>query len=557
MYTNITGTSGNDFLFLQGEITQFTATLVNPYSGFSVFIDEEKNVNTGRYDGLNGFDVLFLTNIGDVLQIADSSNILLIQNIERILAGDGGDVVNLASTDLVLSDIVINGGAEGDILWGNAGNDTIDGLSGDDHIDGGPGNDTLNGGEDNDLIVGGLGDDVLNGGAGNDILYGGNNDTPLVTDKDFTDPVVFPNLIDGKNIKNLRPPGDPALGVVDGNLSVDFDAQAEITFRKGFAGYNNTLGSYAVTADGTLVDAKIHWANVKTAGLDITHIIDLPTGADGGDFGFFIIANGDRVNQQYGDLDIDGNGVLKFIYDYGGANERDANITDDGQDISLVYDDGTTEKVLNGKIYHTTERDGDTSLNWDGKTHVLSGIVEEDNSDVLRIGFEDLPMLGDADYEDILFDLNIIGHSIDTSEPGNDILIGGAGDDILYGEGGNDILIVGEGADRIYGGTGSDTIAYDMMDGIIDTIFGFERGVGGDVLNITDILQGYDPLSDAISDFVRLTDTANGTEVQINADGDVGGAFTAIALIDGGIGTDTLANLIANGNLVADQGVMV
>src|SRR5690606_22785299 len=115
--------------------------------------------------------------------------------------------------------------------------------------------------------------------------------------------------------------GLPALGVADGNLSVDYAATATITFRKGYAGYNNSLGSFAVAADGTIVSASMHWANVKTAGIDITHTIELPVGANGGDYGFFLIGDGNTANNGYAGLDVTGAGHIEFIYNYGKADE--------------------------------------------------------------------------------------------------------------------------------------------------------------------------------------------------------------------------------------------
>jgi len=135
-------------------------------------------------------------------------------------------------------------------------------------------------------------------------------------------------------------------------------------------------------------------------------------------------------------------------------------------------------------------------------------------------------------------------------------LIGGAGNDLFYGEGGDDILLFGEGFDQLYGGTGSDQFVINTNDGLADKIYDFVGGVGGDILNVTDILSGFDPLSDAISDFVQLVNNGDGdTEVQIDTDG-VGGDFTTAVVFEGGI-NDTLADLINNGNLVADQSVVV
>ena len=456
-----------------------------------------------------------------------------------LLDGQGGSAIGNVNLTLNAVNDGIVGTNNDDVLHGTANDDYIDGLDG------------------KDLIYGHMGNDYIVGGAGKDVLYGGSNTASIILDKDFHDPIMFPNVEEGTNIKCLKPPGTPALGIYEDSLTVDFEASATITFRKGFAGYDNTFGMYRIAADGTIEAAQVLWANVKTAGVDIAHTIDLPVDADGGRYAFFIIANGNNVNSGYNHLDITGDGNIHFVYKYGQAGERAATINDAANKISIVYDDGVTRKVLQGDDYHTTERGDSTAINHDNKIHVISGMVDDDNSDVLRIGFEDLPMLGDADYEDVLFDLDINEQHIDVSEQDNDVLIGGAGNDRLYGEGGNDILVVGVGEDRIYGGSGSDQIVYDVADNQLDMIYGFETGVGGDVLNLTDILSGYDALSDAISDFVRLVHhTSTGTtKVQINDDG-MGNDFRTIAAFDAII-NDSASVLVANGNLVLNHSVIV
>lgn len=551
MAETITGTNGNNTLFFVGQTGQYDATLVNPYSGVAVTVSDTKFIGTHSYDGLGGADSIFMTNNGDVL-VAFGTDGIVLNSIERIVAGAGGDVISIASATTSYGDIIIDGGLGDDILWSNNGNDTIFAAGGNDLIDGGGGNDLIDGQEDDDTIYGGFGNDRLIGGAGNDVIYGGNNSHYIYMLKTFADTRALPALQEGVNIVDLPEPADPALGVINGNLSVNFDATATITFRDGFAGYNNTLGAYAIAASGEIIDARIYWGNVKTAGIDTPHIVDLPTGEDGGDFGFFIISNGFNVNGGYGGLDIDGEGVLRFIYNYGMAGERAATVYDSGTDISVVYDDGVTERVLGGYVYHTTERDGSTMLNSDGYTHAVSGLAQDGNNDVLRIGFEDLPNLGDADFEDVLFDLNINPFVIDISEPGNDILIGGGGDDRMYGEAGNDLIIMGDGLDQAWGGSGRDIFAFDIFDDAPDIIHDFQTGPSGDTLNITDILTNYSPLDDLISDFVRLTQSGGDTIVEAMKGGD----FEHLVTLVGVTGVD-LATLIVNGNVEAEQSIVL
>lgn len=561
--------------------------------------------------------------------------------------------------------------------------------------------------EDGETITGTPGNDEIFGLGGNDILYGDDGVlTGTTMDKTFVDANIMPELREGVNISKLRPKGDPALGIGEGNLTVDYDATATITFRKGFAGYDNSFGVFGIAADGTIVDASMEWKNVKTAGINTAHDIDLPVGTEGGAYGFFVIANGNNTNNGYAGLNVTGDGVISFVYNYGKSSQRAATINDPGNKVSIVYNDGNTVKVLKGDVYLTTERGDSTSINEDGKMHVVSGLMDTNNvtlnvkagdlaskpvsftknditvsaltgtligngdrigvkspgagntvggsealhvglangaekitislSDIaggntgidlkiylngnttpvvfeyvtgsvskglldivlkssdfgggvitgveissvanssrgtetfyldniyaeipggtdtntLRIGFEDLYGRGDADYEDVLFDLDIKPVTAGDVTGGNDVLDGGQGNDTLYGEGGNDILFIGLDADHAFGGAGNDVFALNAIDGDVDTIHDFGAD---DSINITDVLDSYDPLNDDIADFVRLVQVGSDMQLQINEDGDVGGAFVNAALILGGAGTTDVAALITSGALVADHSAL-
>ncbi|MCC7305077.1 MAG: tandem-95 repeat protein [Alphaproteobacteria bacterium] len=165
--------NGDDLFFFQGTLGQLTVTLINPYSSESLFIDEEKNINTGIYDGMGGTDTILFTNFGDAIFIVNQLNQQVVKDVEIFFAGDGGDVIQMAHGSITTGDITIFGGQGDDILWSNVGNDTIFGAGGHDIIDGGPGSDQLFGEDDNDRISGGSGNDTVDGGTGNDTLLGG------------------------------------------------------------------------------------------------------------------------------------------------------------------------------------------------------------------------------------------------------------------------------------------------------------------------------------------------------------------------------------------------
>jgi len=178
-YLQAAGNFGSHFF--EGDLQQLTVTLVNPYSGETIDINEQKNVNNTTYIGSpTTTDTIFMSTLGDALFLRDSLGDLVISDIETIFGGDGDDIIFLADSTAVLGDMTLFGGTQNDIIWANAGNDLIRADAGDDIVDGGPGNDEILGLAGNDNLRGGTGDDVLNGGAGNDELRGGAGDDTLI-----------------------------------------------------------------------------------------------------------------------------------------------------------------------------------------------------------------------------------------------------------------------------------------------------------------------------------------------------------------------------------------
>ena len=149
---------------------------------------------------------------------------------------------------------------------------------------------------------------------------------------------------------------------------------------------------------------------------------------------------------------------------------------------------------------------------------------------------------------------------------GDDVLIGNAGNDSLDGGAGNDLLIGGTGDDSLVGGDGIDIFALEAGDEgsvaapAVDTIADFTAGQGGDVLDLSDLLQNE---SDATLDQYLSFDYDSGsgnTTVQIDVQGDGSGVSQLIVLegVDltaGGTLSDQqiLDNLLDNGNIIVDH----
>ena len=195
------------------------------------------------------------------------------------------------------------------------------------------------------------------------------------------------------------------------------------------------------------------------------------------------------------------------------------------------------------------------------------------------------------------------GNNIVYGSAGNDNLTGGIGSDVINGDSGNDIIDSGSGADVIIGGPGHDTLTgggagENFVDVFvwalgdqgapgapaIDTILNFATAaagsntVGGDVLNLRDLLQGESigPNNDAgnLADYLHFEVSGGDTIIHISHTGGfsadthaVGSAYTSGAetqqiVLDGvnlqslysGATTDQqiITQLLNNNKLIVD-----
>jgi len=374
--------------------------------------------------------------------------------------GDDTDTVSYAST---------TAGVVVDLAAGTATGSEIDtdGLSGIEIVVGGSGGDTLTGSASDNELSGGFGNDFLVGGAGNDVLHGNDGRPPPL--QAFSDPGVFPEVTELVDIGDLPVPGDGALGLLPADTALGEDAVATLTFAGGISGYHNSMGTYTVAGDGTIGDVSMAFTDVKALDVGDTASVGLP-GGGGAAFGLFLVVHGAGLNGGYAGLDFDV-GTLSFIFDHGGGGERAAKITDAPGEISLVFDDGASQTVLEGPVVHATDRGGPADLNPDGDVHVAGGRITAGETTALRVGFEDQPGGGDGDFNDVIVDIAI--HPGTASA--DDTLAGGSGDDTLTGGIGEDLFQFGAGGgtDRITDfQVGSDR--FELLDGLtisaIDTV---------------------------------------------------------------------------------------
>lgn len=150
---------------------------------------------------------------------------------------------------------------------------------------------------------------------------------------------------------------------------------------------------------------------------------------------------------------------------------------------------------------------------------------------------------------------DIDGSEVSPFGGGNDVLRGSAGVDVLNGLGGIDFLHGGGGADQLEGSGGTDIFFWETADiGDPDTIINFDKAAvssGGDILDLSQLMVGYNPQISDIADFVKLVEVSGSHTsvlVEINGDNiDVNGI--ALVTLDGETGLD-LYQMLANGNIL-------
>ncbi|TLP54437.1 type I secretion C-terminal target domain-containing protein, partial [Pseudomonas mosselii] len=140
------------------------------------------------------------------------------------------------------------------------------------------------------------------------------------------------------------------------------------------------------------------------------------------------------------------------------------------------------------------------------------------------------------------------GNDILLGGSGNDTLLGGEGNDLLFGGAGNDTLIGGKGNDIMTGGSGADTFVWKAGDVGNDVIKDFNVKEG-DRLDLSDLLQG--EKGTTIDNFLKIT-TVNGestlqvsTEGKLNAVGGLANADVTIKLEGVNWSTTTINSLIS------------
>jgi len=108
---------------------------------------------------------------------------------------------------------------------------------------------------------------------------------------------------------------------------------------------------------------------------------------------------------------------------------------------------------------------------------------------------------------------------------------------------------VGSAVDTLYGGADANTFWFNAANTNSDTVADFSLAQN-DKIDVSDLLQGYDPLTMAITDWVEITTSGSNSILKVDVDGGANN-FVQIATITGVTGLTDEAALVTSGHLIA------
>jgi len=460
-------------------------------------------------------------------------------------------------TLLGANDIDGKGSAVANKIAGNSGKNEITALAGNDTLDGGLGVDTLIGGLGNDLyVVDENSDDVQElAGQGTDTVQSHALSYALAAEVENLQLLGAADSGSGNSLNNVITgnDGDNLLSGLGGNDTLN-GAAGDDTLDGG-SGNDAMAGGlgndrYYVTEAG---DKATEAANQGTDEV-FSYLASYTLGA-----------NLENATLGVPALAVTGNGLANVIEGNGSANKlaglggNDELIGNGGND---TLDGGEGNDNLAGDSGSDSLIGGNGNDTLDGGSGIddLAGGKNDDTYVVDNL-FDDVIEAGNQGNDTVIAtvshalaanveNLTLVG-SIDGT--GNNLAnrITGAfvGDNEIDGAGGNDTLINGYGTDTLTGGAGQDRFQLNVISDGAEQITDFQAGPGGDVLDLADLLSGFDAGSDNANDFVQFVNAGGDTTVRVDIDGAANGVSFADVAVLQNVTLTNVAQAIIEGNL--------
>lgn len=419
---------------------------------------------------------------------------------------------NVQANQLTAANFLFNGSTNALTVSGTNSTDVLFGGLGNDTLNGGFGNDTLTAGQGNDNLIGGASDDALIGAAGNDLF--------TYDARQFGDDTVLDFTL-GQDRLNFSTIGIGSLDVLQ-----PFIAQvgADTVFTMGYGGSTESITLRNITPS-QLTAANFVFATVTSpvtitgTGFDDTLFGGSAADTLNGSFG------NDKLSGGQGDDTLIGGSGSDALFGGGGNDRMEGGTGDDvyyiesaGDQVVELVGEGidTVVSSINHYLLANTEnlRLAAGSGNLYGVGNELANALWGNESGNLLVGGSGNDTLDGDAGNDQLF-----------GEAGADSMIGGDGIDYMAGGADNDTMHGGNQADELYGEGGNDTLT-GGSDFVTDILVG---GAGDDILDASSGLGDYDILNGGSGNDTFYVDTPD--DIIYEAAGD--GIDTVIAGISG------------------------
>ncbi len=519
--------------------------------------------------------------------VRSSVDFTLATNLENLtlLASAAGGTGNTAANHLVGNTVAnllqglggndsVEGGSGNDTLRGGGAADTLLGGGHHDSLAGDGGADSLSGAGGADTLDGGAGADTLAGGAGDDTYYRLGADDQVIEaadqGRDTVQSAVTVTL--AANIEAVTLLDTNSIDATGNELANTLTGNAGDNVLDGTAGADSMAGgdgndTYRVDSIG---DQVAETGTTNSAADRVESTVDYTLGAnlddltltgsadvDGtGNAGANALTGNAGANQLAGGLGNDtldgGTGIDTYLHAIGdgqdlvhGADGTDhlrftgtdlfdwGNVSREGNDLILAaLSEDTSTTSTTGSVRVEGHYAGTSLAYFEIDVGATKNQFYSANDDLTRV-YTPGSLTGTNQGADAEL---IIGSAGNDSIVGNggrgDWLFGGEGADSITAGTGHDLLGGGAGADTLAGGTGADTLTggegadrfvfIDAGEGV-DSVTVFTTGTGGDLLDIADLLDGFQSGTSQLSDFVQLANDGTHTTVQVNADAGAGG----------------------------------
>ena len=516
-------------------------------------INGSGNARNNRLDGSqNSAANVLAGGLGDDYYVLGAGDVI-VEN-----AGEGMDTIeigaplvatyDIASLNPHIENLLLADAASASNLIGDARNNALTGNRYANTLDAGAGNDLLLAGEGNDTLIGGAGDDDLQGGQGSDtyVFDAGFGHDRIFDWSDMESTIGFGSGIRASEV-GFEGIVEQTIYVTVAGSDDRIDIGILLPFLKGVAFDGGTVwDNAAIQARFATGNAASEAANTLSGTVSDDAILalggddfasgeegnDWLDGADGNDRLFGNAGNDTLIGQAGNDTLTGGIGADVLIGGLGNDLYRFAR----GEGSDLIQDVDAT--IGNADMVQFTDifswevsitRDGNDLLIAVGETDAvrLQSWFLGAQYQIEAVSFANfvtweagtltsMTLPHGTPGDDVL--LGGSGNDEFHGEEGDDLLDGAEGNDLLYGDAGNDTLIGGPGADSMFGGTGDDLYRIDGSDSIsenanegIDTVeAAISFTLGANFENLTLVgSAGIDGTGNSLANVLVGNDAAN------------------------------------------------